>query len=107
MLSNNRGALATLDLVFTVFGRRPTPFYMLSRISTPLSSTGITHFADLVRRLTSSLRFVFVDRGGLAVRVTSRLGNVAVPGTNVSALIDISLSRTIHCMRDWSWADWR
>lgn len=100
-LSNKRGTLATVTLLFTVRGLGPSPFYLLSRVRTTLSSGGMSHCTGCLRGLAGCARFVIVAREHNAVTTTSQLCKVAVRRGNVSALISISLLRS--SLRGWAY----
>lgn len=105
-LSNNRGTLITVTLCFTVVGMEPTPFYMVSRVRTTLSSMGICHFTTCLHEVASGARFVLVARHHNAVRRTSILCNIAVRSRNVSGLLRLHsarITRGLNVSSGWLW----
>lgn len=93
LLSNNRGKLSTVTLLFTVLGMAPTPFYFFSRIRTTLSSIGISHCTRCIHHVAGGARFVLVARHHNAVRRTSMLCNIAVRRGNMSGLLRLGATR--------------
>ena len=96
LLSGGEKALTAIALVFAIFQLNPAPFCMLDEVDAPLDDANVARFADLVRKMSSQVQFIFITHNKITMEMADHLMGVTMYEPGVSRLVSVDVNKAVE-----------
>lgn len=93
LLSGGEKALTALALVFSLFRLNPAPFCLLDEVDAPLDDSNTMRFCELVKRMSTETRFLFISHNKITMRMAQQLIGVTMREQGVSRLVSVDMEK--------------
>jgi chromosome segregation protein len=92
LLSGGERALVALALLFAIYLRRPSPFYILDEVEAALDDTNIQRFIGLLSEMKEHSQFLVITHQKRTMEAANSLYGVTMQADGVSRLISQKLN---------------
>lgn len=96
LLSGGEKALTAIALVFAIFQLNPAPFCMLDEVDAPLDDANVGRFADMVRKMSETVQFIFITHNKITMEMSGHLMGVTMHEPGVSRLVTVDVDKAVQ-----------
>ena len=96
LLSGGEKALTAIALVFAIFQLNPAPFCMLDEVDAPLDDANVGRFAELVKKMSEQVQFIFITHNKITMEAAGALMGVTMHEAGVSRLVTVDVDKAIE-----------
>ncbi len=96
LLSGGEKALAAIAMVFAIFQLNPAPFCMLDEVDAPLDDANIGRFAEMVKKMSEKVQFIFISHNKATIEMANQLMGVTMQEAGVSRVVSVNVEDAIE-----------
>ncbi len=91
LLSGGEKALTAIALIFAFLKVKPSPFYLLDEIDSPLDEANLHKFANFIRKYLDHSQFILITHRKQMMAVADTIYGVTMAESGVSRLVSLQL----------------